>query len=636
MRRPPATASAQQNGQPGRRLPVFVGAREQRLAYRVCVSSIPWWPLRLAALLLTALLLPGAYAAELDARSLNELAQLARAGAPQLALSRMAAQQPSADENLAAWSAWEQERLQILSGQGLYPALIERVDAMPARVDPEFRRFALTLKADAQLQLNQADAARATLRELLWAAAEAPREERARWRQLVIRSYVLQDHSDDARQALLRYRQDFGNESQQMRWLNAQVLLQGGDASSAWKLLEGDDSPHGWFLRSAAQLLAAPEQAAGLAAAAVKMAQQTESASLQGALWALAAAAAGQAGQPLKRIEYLEHALSLPVDQQLVHGVIDYDADQLWDAYLAAGKRIGNDEQKLLGSDEDWYFPATQAIEKDPLRARILFSVLAVYGTSPERRSVAHEYLVGLLDDLPDGKRLTRSLYLESQRYRQVDSLPAVIRYRLIDAALERGDLDTASRLMAGLAEPPAGSDRFEWDLRRARVAIYTGDTDTGADLLQRLLQAENQEWGKQRVDRLLQVVFDLQTVKRHDKALALFGALLDKPLDMQQRRELLFWMADSLQELERFDEAAYLYLKSATLAEPTAMDPWAQTARYRAAQVLVEAGLMDDARQIYTLLLRATRDASRKAVLQNELQRLHLLDSNRQQGAAR
>jgi hypothetical protein len=409
------------------------------------------------------------------------------------------------------------------------------------------------------------------------------------------------------------------------------VSLQAGDARSAWKLLAGDDSLHGRLLSLAAQLAAAPEQAGKLESAAVTLAQESDQPALQGAFWALAASAAATAGHTMKHIEYLERALSLPIDQQLVHGVVDYNPDQLWDAYIAAGKRIGNDEQKLLGSDEDWYFPATQAIESDPLRARILFSVLAVYGTSPERRSVAHEYLVSLLDDQPDGKQLTHRLYLESARYRRVDSLPAVIRYRLIDAALESGDLHTASRLMAGLAEPPAGSDRFEWDLRRARVAVYTGDTDTGVELLQQLLNADNQEWDEQRVDRLLQVVFDLQTVKQHDKALPLLTALLDKPLGMQQRREVLFWMADSLQALERYDEAAYLYLKSATLADPTAMDPWSQTARYRAAKSLLDAGLADDARQIYSLLLRATKDASRKAVLQNELQRLHLLGSNRQ-----
>jgi tetratricopeptide (TPR) repeat protein len=131
----------------------------------------------------------------------------------------------------------------------------------------------------------------------------------------------------------------------------------------------------------------------------------------------------------------------------------------------------------------------------------------------------------------------------------------------------------------------------------------------------------------------LLQVVFDLQTVQQHRQALMLFDKLLEKELALQQRRELLFWMADSLQALENYQQAAYLYLKSATLTEPAAMDPWAQTARYRAAKALAEAGLLEDARRIYNGLLRATDDASRKAVLENEIQRLHLVKAVRQKG---
>jgi hypothetical protein len=424
----------------------------------------------------------------------------------------------------------------------------------------------------------------------------------------------------------LRYRQDFGDENPQWRWLSAQVMLQSGHPDSAFKLLQQDTSPQGSFLRYVAELRVSPGRASELAQAAVKLAQEVELPGLQGALWALAASAAQQAGQPYRQLEYLEHALSLPYDQQLTHGVLDISPDQLWDAYLAQGKRIGNSEQKLLGNDEDWYFPATEALEQDPLRARVLFSILSEYGATAQRKSLAHEYLVGMFDELPEGKRLVRRLYLESQRYADVDDLPPVIRYRLIDEALESGELNTASRLMAGLSEPPAGGDRFAWDLRRARVAIFTGHVDDGVKLLQQLLEDKEAEWDKQRVDRLLQVVFDLQTLKYNPQAIQLFTALLDKSLDPQQRRELLFWVADSLQAMEQYDRAAYLYLKSATLLDPSAMDPWAQTARYRAARALVEADLLEDARRIYSSLLRATRDASRKAVLQNEIQRLHLV----------
>ena len=615
MRQPLATASESLNGQPGRRLPVFI------LRY-----------LFMVVLLLLAFE-SNLAAQPLDASNLNELAQLARAGAPQLALKRMNAEQPAADQDLVAWTAWEQERLQILFGQGLFEVLIARVDSMPGSVGPEFRRQALTLKADAQLQLGEAASARGTLRELLWSgAAGEQREIRARWRQLVIRSYVLEDQNEDARIALQRYRQDFGDESPQWRWLSAQVMLQAGAADAARDLLKDDSSQQGQFLRSSAALESDPGQAAAIAKTAAKLAGEEKAPGMQSAFWGLAAKAAARAGNMDQQIEYLEKALSLPGDAQLTHGVLRLDADQLWDAYLARGKRIGNDEQKLLGSDEDWYFPATEAVETDPLRARILFAVLAEYGTNPQRQAVAHEYLVSLLKDESHGDVLIRRLYLESVRYQDVDRLPIVIRYQLIDEALESGDLDTASRLMANLAAP-AGSDRFDWELRRARVAIFTGDIGAGVKSLEQLLSSEEQKWTAQSIDRLMQVVFDLQTVQRHEQALKLFSDMLDKPLEPQQRRELLFWMADSLQELQRYDEAAYLYLKSATLHDPTAMDPWAQTARYRAAKALVEAGLLDDAQQIYTTLLRSTSDASRKAVLQNELQRLHLVGSGKRQG---
>jgi hypothetical protein len=603
----------QTNGQPGRRLPVFV-----------CIFLT----------FISVVTLSGA-ALALDTSSLKELAQLARAGAPQLALRRMDAEQPEAGQDLVQWTAWEQERLQILASQKLYSELIARVDSLPASVDERFRRLALSLKADAQLQLGQADAARETVRALLWLqGGVAETGNLTRWRRLVIRSYLLEDKNEDARLALLRYRQDFGDEDRQWQWLSAQVMLQSGHADSAFKLLQQDETPQGRFLHLAAQLQVAPQQAAAVEEMAVKQAQQADAPQLDSAFWGLAAAAAEQARQPYRQIEYLEHALALPFDHELMHGVLELDADQLWDAYLQQGKRIGNSEQKLLGNDEDWYFPATEAMEKEPLRARVLFSVLSEYGSDAQRQSLAHEYLVGMLDDLPNGKLLVQRLYLESRRFADVDKLPPVIRYRLIDEALESGELQTASRLIAGLAEPPAGGDRFAWDLRRARVAIYTDDVKSGDEMLQQLLADQELVWDKQKVDRLLQVVFDLQTLRYHQQALALFSALLDKPLDQQQRRELLFWMADSLQELEQYEHAAYLYLKSATLTDATAMDPWAQTARYRAAKALVEAGLLEDARQIYSSLLRATRDTSRKAVLQNEIQRLHLVSSAKRKGS--
>jgi len=618
MRQPPASAPKQLNGQPDRRLPVFVcGAGK-------CAALLAglWW----------LLFAPTAQA--VDASVLRELSQLARSGAPQLALRRMDVEQPAFADAPVDWMTWERERLQILRNQGMDIALVKRVDTLPPDVNDSFLHFALTLKVESQLQRGEAPAALTSLRTLIWRhGAHAAASQLESWPRLVVRAYVREGLVEDARLALLRYRQDYGDDNAGFRWLSARVMLQGGHARSALKLLAGAAQPRDRFLYQVAALAAGEGRPVKIAEQAASQAQTGSSPGLQRAWWSLAARAAAQAGDMHDEIRYLESALALSPDPELALLFPEVNANRLWQRYLALGQQIGNEEQRLLGNDDDWYFPAVEAMDKDPLRARVFFAVLAEYAGNAQRRSLAHEYLVGLLDELPEGRQLVRTLYLDADRYADANRLPAVVRYRLIDEALEAGDLDTASRLMAGLAEPPRGQDRFEWTLRRARVAIYSGDVPAGVALLRDLLNGAGGDWDAGRADRLLQILFDLQTVQHHREALDLFGVLLEKPLDARRRRELLFWMAESLEALEQFDQAAYLYIKSAIFTDPQAMDPWAQTARYRAAKALVEAGLLDDARRIYTSLMRATRDASRKAVLNSEIQRLRLVDRLKGEG---
>ena len=67
------------------------------------------------------------------------------------------------------------------------------------------------------------------------------------------------------------------------------------------------------------------------------------------------------------------------------------------------------------------------------------------------------------------------------------------------------------------------------------------------------------------------------------------------------------------------------LYLQSAMLPAPNSMDPWAQTARFNAAESLQLAGLTDDARRIYQELLSITDDSARRSVLSHKIQQLWL-----------
>jgi tetratricopeptide (TPR) repeat protein len=133
----------------------------------------------------------------------------------------------------------------------------------------------------------------------------------------------------------------------------------------------------------------------------------------------------------------------------------------------------------------------------------------------------------------------------------------------------------------------------------------------------------------RQQLDQVLQVVFDLQTADAHEDALQLFEMLLKYTSDTKKKRELYYWMAESRTALKQYAEAARLYLKSAMLIGEDAMDPWAQTARYQAGVALSRAGMLQDARTLFSNLLRVTKDKSRRAVLRHELQKLWLLEDD-------
>jgi tetratricopeptide (TPR) repeat protein len=122
--------------------------------------------------------------------------------------------------------------------------------------------------------------------------------------------------------------------------------------------------------------------------------------------------------------------------------------------------------------------------------------------------------------------------------------------------------------------------------------------------------------------------LFDLQTLKADEQAIRHFRQLINLPIEHTQRREIMFWMADSYKALEQFQKAALLYLQSAMYTGPESMDPWAQTARFNAAESLQKAGLVDDARRIYQSLLEITREPSRRSRLRHNIQQLWLTQS--------
>lgn len=585
---------------------------------------------RLCRLLVAALWAAGLAPAVARADALADISRLAQAGARGLALSVMDERQPSLTEDVVNWIRWERARFGIMQAQGDWDGIIARAARLPDDAPADLRDWTRVQAAAALLERSRTAEARDILRRLLWRVPAIGTEtDRGQWRHMLIQAYLREDALSDADIALQRYRQDFGAEGREWRILSSRVLLRGGRYAEAARVTDNAADAEELAYLYLAQLRGGSQSPQEVLKRARQVAGDDALPAGPRALhWWIVAEAAGT-DDSRARVDALERALALVREERATDGVFDLAGDALWEAYLAYGRQLGNGRQLLLGQDDGWYFAAIDSLQTDVLAARALFATLAVHGTDAGRRAAAHDYLAGACAAMPGGEALIERLYLHSRRFASVEVVPAPVRYRLIDQALARNELDAASALMAGLDLPPRGAERLDWQLRRARVLILAGDAADGAQILEVAI-ADHMPLAPEHHDRLLQVIFDLQRVQQHSAALALFQRLSTPGLDTGRRRELLFWMAESEAALAQHARAARLFLESATLADAFSMDQWAQTARYHAAQSLAKAGFTEDAQRQYQALLNATRDASRRAVLRHQIQQLRLIGNDR------
>ncbi|MDX1610257.1 MAG: hypothetical protein R3225_09075 [Halofilum sp. (in: g-proteobacteria)] len=556
---------------------------------------------------------------------LVRLQEIAAAGAPGLALKRLDAGQPDAADDPRRWVEWERARISILVEAGAWERAAVRLADLPPATPEPFRRWALEQRAAFRIELGEAERARALLRELVWGAGPgADSGELRRWRQLVIRSYLVDGRTGDAVTALRRFDQDYPDAPPEWAVLRTRVLLRAGRAAEAVSRLPAETSGELRVLGLLARVRAA-ELAAGAAwEEAVGLAQSGDrSLAERGRLWVVAAEAAAAQSSPERRALALERAASLAQQLSPSDVLFAVDGDALWSAWIDYGLLAGNRRELLIGDDPRWFEAAEASLPQHPVRARSLLAVVAQRGGA-DSRPRAHARLLELLAADKPGMAAARHAYLRAGRYASVDSIPENVRYRLVDDALARNDVTEATRLLATLSEAPSGVEPFSWQLLRARVLVLGGRIDDGVDTLHRVLD-EHAELPGQRLDRFLQVVFDLQGAEEHEAAMELLERVGLRDLPPQRRRELLYWQAESREAQERYQEAAQLFLRSATLTDPRGGDPWGQTALYQAAEVLAQIGLVGDARRIYRRLLRVTEEDARRSTLRHRLQQLRL-----------
>ena len=553
------------------------------------------------------------------------LQQLSAAGAPQLGIRMLDQAQPDMDQDLYQWILWEQERFAMLARWQEWDALLLRIENLPQEIPEQFRQQAVSYKAQALLESGQIEAARRLLVGTLWQEGASDSAEIETWRRQVIRSYLKQGNRDDARIAMLRFEQDF--ESNDAEWIlsRSEVLIETARYDQALQLLQGASQWQAEYLRLLAAFRAGQVSSAELKQTTKSARENSEVSDDQlAALDALdyeAATLQSLVNQVIALEAYFGSGLQTSLR------LLQIPVDVLWQGYAEYARLVGNRAELLQGDDEQWLQLGRNSKGMTPIKARSLFAMLMLDSSSTEIRNLAaSEFLTTFNDPEGFGQRLLQALFSGSRTFAEASTLPEPIRYHLVDQALRNADIDEATRLMSGLSSIPEGVSEFDWQLRQARVLILGGEYSEGSRVLQRLIE-QYSEPDTQSTDRIIQVLFDLQSVQSHREAIVLFNQLLRFEIEAKQRREILFWLADSYKGLEQHDRAALLYLQSAMLPGPQSMDPWAQTARFNAAESLQEAGFIDDARRVYQQLLKSTEDPARRAVLNSKMQQLWLFE---------
>jgi tetratricopeptide (TPR) repeat protein len=464
------------------------------------------------------------------------------------------------------------------------------------------------------------------LREQIWQNLARDSAEYENWRRLIIESYIDDARIEDARVAMLRFDQDFDSTDLDWLLLRARVLVESQRYQQAIRVLQGRDEWQARLVSMLANFRLGRIDKAELWRQVVK---RIEDKGLSGeeraSLWALGYYAA-QEMSPVDRVVALEWLFRSGARSPLK--LFQLPVDLLWQAYIDYAELVGNRSELLLGDDEQWLKLAAAASKATPVKARSLFAMLMLRSSSEDAGNRAASGYMQTFAEVDEAEhQLLESLFNRSKTFSNARNIPAGIRYQLVDLALQSADIEEATRLMSGLNSVPPGSSALDWQLRQSRVLILGGRYDEGNQVLESLI-GDYVEADVDATDRILQVLFDLQTVGLHQQAIAHFNQLLRLQLEPAQSREIFYWIGDSYRGLEQYEQAALLYLQSAMLPGAETMDPWAQTARYNAAESLQAAGLVDDARRIYQGLLRVTEDAARRSVLSHKIQQLWLTQS--------
>lgn len=567
----------------------------------------------------------GAEISSIDAQNLAVARSLVKTGALNLALDYLQRHPPSV-ASIAIWEAWAEQKWSILILLEDWYALKQDAHGLPASFGAA-KYLAIPYEARAMIALGELDAARQLLQPALL-QKDIPLHIQKSVREQLIALYRARGDYVNAKIEAIRFHDEF--KPQDSAWFIQRAVIEylADDAAGASQLLGPIASIEAKLLQAYFRLRAGEIDAT---AALLLMHRQLARKRITDDEKKLAYALKATAGQHVDEAAKLAQIQSL--EQYLVTGDVDlypdvtsHTPESLKNAYLQLSDLLINTALINPGRSSLKFTLAQQAEKAElPIKARALYADVML-GQGDEALGLAAKR--AFVNSLVQAEQYTLlSRLLGKQKimgdFKHVGSATSA---KILNFALAQGDANLILAIAPHLGEAPENIDSQDWILQKARVDIFAGRFAHAQDKLENWIDQHDTLTGKD-VDRVLQAVFDLQSVQQNDLSLVLFEKISDKTNSKRHKREILFWRAQSHDALDERTTAAQLYLRSA-MVEANGFDQWGQSARYHAAYTLMEAGAYFDARRLFEALQSVATDTARHTTIKQALQRLWLIEN--------
>ncbi|NKB75861.1 MAG: hypothetical protein GKR96_02175 [Gammaproteobacteria bacterium] len=522
------------------------------------------------------------------------------------------------------WINWERQLWSLYQSRKQWDMLYKRTLQIPPAFPARIHFEADTLAVSALIAMNKGSKARRLIRKNL-SSTFVSELQKKQLRERIIESFLNDDLLLDATIAMEHYQHDYRSQSEDWLLLSARVYMQMGSLDRAINLLAPLTNPAARLLRIQARLdggSMSPEQA--ISAVHSLLNNSAVTVNKLDALSVMISASKRSTAQ-LSIIGLLErYILAESVDDERSPAYEEYGVEHLFESYSNIALRQANRLGLLIGDHMQWLdyieqFPLNDNTIKKSLYAYLCMNVIE----ATSKRKAMDGYINTLIGS--GSTDLILAVFGRDKFLGELN-LSADIGLYLSNYALEKGNVRLAAAVNNGLTEIPSGMKQEDWILHVARVSITAGDYEQGTDQLLNWVTSYSKLTPEQ-TDKVLQPVFDLQKVNQHKRALTLLHLISDRSSSERHQREIAYWLAESYQETKQYLQAADYFLYSA-LQKANGFDQWGESARFRAAESLVEANQVSDARSLFEDLLSRATEESRKTSLQQKLQQIWLLDS--------